>query len=99
MKRKRLIVTISLIAIFVIIAIVTKPGDKKIKIEAVKAVWGNLVPDVNKYPGYFNQFMDYTSASVYIDDWIIIKRIRFKIGKNIRPIGFAAFGQVFIKHK
>lgn len=80
-------------------AILTKPSDKEIKIETIKTVWGSLVPDVNKHPGYYEEFMNYTTVNVYIDDWVVVKRIRFKMGDKIRPIGFAAFDKVFIKHK
>jgi hypothetical protein len=90
---------VSVIAIFILVAVLTKPSDKEIKIETIKTVWGSLVPDVNKYPGYYEEFMNYTTVNVYIDDWIVVKRIRFKIGNEIRPIGFAAFGKVVIKHK
>ncbi|MEO7047330.1 MAG: hypothetical protein ABI091_18655, partial [Ferruginibacter sp.] len=79
MKRKRLFIIISVIAIFILIAIITKPSDKQIKIKAVEAVWGTLVPDVNKYPGYYEEFMNYTTVNVYIDDWVVVKRIRFKM--------------------
>jgi len=90
---------LSVIAIFVLIAILTKPSDKEIKIETIKTVWGSLAPDVNKHPGYYEEFMNYTTVNVYIDDWVVVKRIRFKMGDKIRPIGFAAFDKVFIKHK
>ncbi|MDQ2862674.1 MAG: hypothetical protein M3R50_03315 [Bacteroidota bacterium] len=99
MKKKGLIITIFVIIVFILVAIITKPSDKQIKIKAVEAVWGTLVPDVNKYPGYYEEFMNYTTVNVYIDDWVVVKRIRFNMGKEIRPIGFAAFDQVLIRHK
>ena len=39
-------------------AYITKPDDKTCIIEGVRAVWGDVMPDVNKYPVYFEQFMN-----------------------------------------
>jgi hypothetical protein len=97
-RKKRGTIIIFIIVLLFVVAVVTKPSDKQIKKKAIKSIWGNLVPDENKYPGYYNQFMDYTTTSVYIDDWLVIKRIRFKSGKEIKPVGFAALGETFIRN-
>ena len=57
------------------------------------------MPDVNKHPGNYEEFMNYTTVNVYIDDWVIVKRIRFKMGDKIRPIALPHLTRFFIKHK
>ncbi len=97
MARRGKLTIVFAVIVFFIIALATKPSDKTIKIEAIKTIWGNLIPAATLHPTYYEQFMDYTSANVYIDDWVIIKRVRFKIGTKIKPIGYAGFGKVIIR--
>ncbi len=96
-KNKGKLIAVFLIITFFIIAFATKPSDRTIKKEAIKIIWGNLMPPENKYPQYYEEFMNYTSTEVYIDDWFLLKRIQFKTNDGIRPIGYAAFGKVMIR--
>lgn len=70
----------------------SKPDDKTCIIKAVQAVWGNRVPD-EKLPLFYEPFMDLTSQSVKINDWIFLKRIQYKY--NYVTIGFGFFKKVF----
>lgn len=83
-----------LVAFTLFAAYASKPDDKTCIIEAVKSVWGPLVPDVSR-PIYYEQFMDLTSKSVEIDDWIFLKRIQYKFKTATSTVGFAAFKKVF----
>jgi hypothetical protein len=84
------------IAAVLMIAYATKPDDKTCIIAAVKAVWGNKVPDVNNTPSYYEQFMNLTSKQVIIDDWIFLKRIRYRFPSKEYNIGFALFNQIIM---
>lgn len=95
MKRPVIIISVLLI-IIVIIAAYTKPDDKTIMEKTVKAVWGNLTPHKYSSPQYYDQFMNLNSPNVDIDDWLVVKRIRYIIGDQKKSIGYAAFGQVMI---
>ena len=89
--RKYLLV-ISLIGILTV-AYFTKPDDKTCIIAAVKAVWGDRTPDEKKSIMY-NKFMDLTSKQVIIDDWIFVKRIRYRFPKKEYNIGIGVFNQI-----
>lgn len=87
-------VIIILIAFALFAAYSSKPDDKTCIIESVKIVWGTLTPSIEK-PRYYEQFMDVTSKSVEIDDWIFLKRIRYKFNKGYATVGIGAFKKVF----
>jgi hypothetical protein len=91
---KKIIVTI-LIVFALFAAYKSKPDDKTCIITAVKAVWGNRVPPETK-PIYFEQFMNLTSQSVKVNDWIFLKRIQYKIKDDYVTVGYGAFKRVFI---
>lgn len=95
MKKKFIIVSILIAAIFIVAAF-TKPTDKNIKIKVIEVVWGNKVPNKNIAPEYYEQFMNLTTQVIIIDDWLFIKRIRYIVGNDKKIIGFAAFGKIMI---
>lgn len=80
------------------VAYMSKPDDKTCIIEAVKSVWGNYTPDVSR-PIYYEQFFDLTSKSVIIDDWIFLKRIRYKFKSGPVTVAIGAFNKVFTRYK
>jgi hypothetical protein len=82
-------------ALFLLIAFVSKPDDKKCIITAVKAVSGKMMPD-ESMPEYFEQFMDVASEEVELRDWIILKQIRYKYKSGTKTIGIGAFNKVLI---
>lgn len=82
-------------ALFLLIAYVSKPNDKKCIKESVKAVWGAYTPDPN-LPMYYEQFMNTTSRSVVINDWIVLKQIKYRFAGGAKTIGIGAFNKVFI---
>ena len=85
-----------LIVLLLVTAIASKPDDKTCIIATVKAVWGNYMPDTSN-PVYYEQFMDVTSQAVKIDDWWVVKRLRYKYGKEgFKTVGYGAFKRVFI---
>jgi hypothetical protein len=96
MKSRATIISILLIIIILVIAFFTKPGDKTIMEQTVKAVWGDLTPRKYKFPEYYEQFMNINSQNVAIDDWLVIKRIRYTFGDEKKIIGYAAFNKVMI---
>ena len=85
-----------LIAVLLLVAYGTKPDDKTCIIAAVKAVWGSVTPNVEKTPGYFEQFMDVTSQSVEVNDWVFLKRIQYQYTKEKKTIGYGFFNHVYI---
>lgn len=90
---KKIIITIVIVfALFA--AFMSKPDDKTCIIAGVRAVWGDRVPTVEK-PVYFEQFMDLTSKSVKVNDWLFLKRIQYKIKDNYVTVGYGAFNRVF----
>lgn len=91
MKRFAIIIFTSL---FLLIAFASKPSDKQCIIDGVKAVWGSYVPD-QKLPMYYEEFMNVTSKQVVINNWIFLKRIRYKYKDKTRTIGIGAFNNVF----
>lgn len=88
----------TIIAILIVFALFaaysSKPDDKICIIKAVKAVWGSRVPD-EKLSLYYEPFMNLTSKSVKIDDWIFLKRIQYKFISGYATAGFGAFKKVF----
>lgn len=86
---------ITFTALFLLIAYVSKPDDRTCIIESVRSVWGSYTPTDQK-PWYYNQFMDLTSKSVEINDWVFLKRIRYQYNKEVtRTVGIGAFNKVF----
>jgi len=73
-----------------------KPDDKACIIAAVEAVWGKRTPDKNKFPEYFEQFMDITAPSVEVNNWIFFKTIRYQYGKEKKTIAVGLFNRVII---
>ena len=90
---KKIVLLLSVVVILTI-AYVTKPDDKTCIIAAVNAVWGNKTPDMKIFPGYYNQFMDLNSKQVIVDDWIFLKRIRYRFPKKEYNIGFGMFNRI-----
>ena len=92
---KKLLLLFAL-GIFVLIAYRTKPDDKTCIEAAVKVVWRNRVPDKDKYPGYYSQFMNTISPNVVVDDWVFLKRVRYKLAKRDLTVGIGMFRQVIV---
>lgn len=90
----RKIIFIILIAFALFAAYSSKPDDKTCIIAAVKAVWGNRVPD-EKLPMYFNPFMDLTSQSVRVNDWVFLKSIQYKYNNGYKIVGIGIFKKVY----
>ena len=99
MKRNKIaLILVFLFAIILIIAVFTKPGDKRIKIEVVDAIWGKRVPNKYDKPDFYEQFMNTTTQDIGINDWLFLKRITYTIHDTTNTVGFAAFGKVML-HK
>lgn len=94
MRKRITIIFILVIAAILIIAALTRPSDKQIKIEVVDAIWGKLVPDRNKHPGRYEQFMDVVTQDIDVEDWIFFKKISDTIKDSTFVVGYAAFGKV-----
>lgn len=90
------ILLILLVVFIAIIAFASKPDNKTCIIKTVEYVWGDKTPDKNQYPQYYNQFMDVTSKLVEVDDWIFLKRIRYKLNDKYKTVGFGFFKKVLI---
>lgn len=90
----RKIVLLAGIAILLTVAYFTKPDDKTCIEVAVKAVWGNRMPDKYDKPMFYEEFMNLTSKQVIIDDWIFLKRIRYRFPKKEYKIGFGVFNRI-----
>jgi hypothetical protein len=84
--------------LFLVIAYATKPDDKTCIIAAVHAVWGPRTPDMNSKPAFYEEFMNLNSKQVIVDDWIFLKRIRYKFPKKEYNIGIGAFNRVFMNN-
>ncbi len=95
-KRTKILVVVAILAAFFITAASTLPEDKEIKIQTVKAVWGDRVPTL-RTPQFFEQFMDVTAPSVLIDNWVILKRIRFNAEKDTVFAGIGMFNQIWLR--
>jgi hypothetical protein len=88
------IIVLLLIIFTLFAAYSSKPDDRTCIIEAVKSVWGPLTPTTDR-PIYYEQFMDLTSKLVEIDDWIFLKRIKYKFKNDTKTVAFGAFKKVF----
>ncbi len=95
MKRKAFLISVLLVLIL-LIAVFTKPNDKEIKIRVIEVIWGKLVPDKYKVPGYYEQFMNLTTKDIDIDNWLFVKRIKYTVKDTTYTIGYAAFGKVMM---
>lgn len=85
-----------LLLVLLAVAFATRPADKDCIIAAVERVWGERTPDKNKFPVYFEQFMDITSKMVVVDDWVFLKRMRYRFGQEYRTVGYGAFTRIFL---
>lgn len=94
MRKRIIVIFIIVVAAILIAAAFTKPSDKQIKIQVVDVLWGKLVPDRNKYPGRYEQFMDVVTQDMDVEDWIFFKKIRDTIKDSTFVVGYAAFGKV-----
>ncbi len=47
-------IVIATILIIVIVAVYTKPDDRSIKIQTIKAIWGDVVPTPEKTPQFMS---------------------------------------------
>jgi len=90
---KKIVLLLSVVVILTI-AYVTKPDDKTCIIAAVNAVWGNVVPDPKNKPALYEAFMNLNYKQVVIDDWIFLKRIRYRFPKKEYNIGFGMFNRI-----
>jgi hypothetical protein len=97
MNKKRMLIVMIVLAVILVIAAFTKPTDRNIKLQTVKAVWGDRVPDVYKAPGYFEQFMNLTAPGVLVDDYGVLKWVRFDTGKDTTFAGIGAFTKVWLR--
>ncbi len=43
--------------------------------------------------------MSITTVNIYIDDWLLLKRIQYKMKQGKHAVGFAAFGKVIIRKR
>lgn len=90
---KKIVIT-GFIIFCILIAYVTKPDDKTCIIETVKIVWGRSMAS-QRSPLYYEQFMDLTSKSVTIEDYFIIKRMKYAFATETRTVAYGAFNKVF----
>lgn len=97
MTKKITLIFILVLAAFLIAAFLTKPDDKKIKIETVDAVWGKKVPNKNITARFYEQFMNTVTPDIIIDDWVFLKRIRYLVNDSSFTVGYAIFGNVIIR--
>ncbi|HEV7330594.1 MAG TPA: hypothetical protein VGN63_06090 [Flavisolibacter sp.] len=84
-----------LIVLLLVVSYFTKPADKTCIIEGVKAVWGDAMPDVEKYPVYFEQFMNLNSPKVTVKDWVFVKQVQYKLQNEQKTVGYGAFQNFF----
>lgn len=92
---KKTLWIIGLLFIF-FLAYVSKPDDKTCIERAVAAVWKDRTPNKYTHPEYYEQFMDLTSQSVDIDDWVLFKVIKYEIKKEKTTVAVGALKRVFI---
>lgn len=90
--RKLLLV---LLVLGLVAAYFTRPSDKECIIGGVKAVWGDLMPDVDEAPSYFEQFMNINSVNVQVKDWVFLKQIKYKLQGQYKTVAYGAFENVF----
>lgn len=89
-------ITLLLVLLLLGAAYASRPSDKACIIAAVEGVWGNITPDKYKSAVYYEQFMDLNSKMVIVDDWILMKRIRYKVGPFYKVVGYGAFTRIFL---
>lgn len=77
------------------VAYFTKPDNKTCIIQGVQAVWGDAMPDVEKYPVYFEQFMNLNSPNITVKDWVFVKRVQYKLQSKPMTVGYGAFQNFF----
>ena len=97
MSKRATLILIIFLAVVCCIAALTKPTDRDIKLQTIKAVWGDRVPDVYKAPGYFEEFMNLTAPNVLVNDYGVLKWIRFNTGKDTTFAGVGAFKKVWLR--
>jgi hypothetical protein len=88
-------ILLALFILFLGIAYLTKPDDKTCIIEGTKAVWGKLVPDVNVFPGLFEQYMNIASKDVEVKDWVFWKTVLYKVNNEQKTVAIGAYKNVF----
>lgn len=89
---KKIIIS-GLIVLILAIAYATKPDDKTCILETVKIVWGKSMANPNR-PEYFEEFMNLTSKSVIIDDFIFLKRMKYVFATDTKTVTYGAFNKV-----
>ena len=94
MRKKVTIIFIVGIAVVLIIAAITKPSDKQIKIQVVHALWGKWVPSPNEYPAHYQEFMDEVTKEIDVEDWVFFKRVKDTLKDSTFVVGYAAFGKM-----
>lgn len=97
MRKKIIIIFISVMAVVLIVAVFTKPSDKQIKIQVVHALWGKWVPSMDRYPAHYQEFMDEVTQDIDVEDWVFFKRVKDTIKDSTFVVGYAAFGKVVYK--
>lgn len=98
-NRKRSLWVILFLVVLLVVAYATRPTDKNCIIAAVEGVWGSRTPDKYNAPVYYEQFMDLNSKMVMVDDWIFLKRIRYRVGQEYRTVGYGAFTRIFLLYQ
>jgi len=92
---KKVLIPLAII-ILLGLAYSTSPDTKTCQKAAIKAVWGSVMPDETQMPIYYEQFMNATSKSVEVNDWVFLKRIRYRTNTKAETIGFGLFGSILI---
>jgi len=89
------IIILLILAALMATAYFTKPADKTCKQLVVKAVWGNIMPDKERSPRFYSEFMDLYAGDITIDDLVFFKIIKYKLGKEKKYVSIGAFNKVF----
>lgn len=84
-----------LFVILLSVAFFTRPDDKTCIIGGVRAVWGDMTPDPNDKPDFFENFMNLNSPNVRVKDWLFLKQIQYKVGAEYKTVAYGAFKNVF----
>jgi hypothetical protein len=84
-----------LVLLFLGVAFFTKPDDKTCIIEGTRAVWGDLMPDVNDKPAMFEQFMNLNSPNVQVKDWVFFKQVKYTVSAKQQTVAYGAFRNVY----
>lgn len=90
------IIVISVLALALLTAFVSKPDNKTCIIEGVKAVWGNMTPNPYDKPELFEMFMNINSKNVKVNDWVFFKQVVYTSNKQRKTVGLAAFKKMFV---